>query len=485
MPDSFNVFHQPKAFYMIFSLEFWERFGFYGVQVILAVYFVRKLGYSEAEADIVFGSFSALAYGFLVVGGKLGDSYLGTKRTMILGACTLAIGYFMLGLSQYQSAMFLYGLGAIAVGNGLFKSNPSSLLARCYEKDDPRLEGAFTMYYMAINSGAMISMLCIPWLTYHYGWSFGFYLCALGLVLCISSYLLMKSAVKDIGSKPDMQPFNPRRLSLCIVGSVIAIYVCRLLLQHVQVARMLLYAVGIIVLIIYFKEAGRLEKYGRAKMLVSLVLIFEAFLFFILYTQMPTSLNFFVLHNVNHSLLGFSISPESFQALNAAWIIIASPALALLYNYLEGKKRNFSMPVKFAVGMGLCSCGFMILPLAASTADTTGIVSSNWIILTYFFQSVGELLVSGLGLAMIAKLVPQRLSGFLMGAWFLSTSFAAMAGGYVASLSAPPASITNPLETIHLYSNIFMHIGIVTAVIAFLMFVSAPYLTRIISYSEK
>lgn len=149
---SLNAFKQPKAFYLIFSIELWERFGYYGLQGIMAVYLVKQLGMSEADSITLFSSFSALVYGLVAIGGWLGDKVLGTKRVIMLGAIVLAIGYALVAWSGHDAGIVYMGMAAIAVGNGLFKANPSSLLSTCYEKNDPRLDGAFTMYYTALSS---------------------------------------------------------------------------------------------------------------------------------------------------------------------------------------------------------------------------------------------------------------------------------------------------------------------------------------------
>lgn len=137
-----GLLQQPKPFFMIFFVELWERFGYYGVQGILAVFFVQQLGFSQEQSFITFGAFSALVYGLISVGGYVGDHVLGTKRTMVLGAVVLVIGYFMTGLSIYNPDLIFYALGTIAVGNCLFKANPASLLSKCYQPKDPRLDGA-------------------------------------------------------------------------------------------------------------------------------------------------------------------------------------------------------------------------------------------------------------------------------------------------------------------------------------------------------
>lgn len=131
---SLNAFKQPKAFYLIFSIELWERFGYYGLQGIMAVYLVKQLGMSEAQSITLFASFSALVYGLVAVGGWLGDKVLGTKRVIVLGTLVLALGYALVAWSGHDEAMVYIGMATIAVGNGLFKANPSSLLSTCYEK---------------------------------------------------------------------------------------------------------------------------------------------------------------------------------------------------------------------------------------------------------------------------------------------------------------------------------------------------------------
>lgn len=126
---SLNAFKQPKAFYLIFSIELWERFGYYGLQGIMAVYLVKQLGMSEADSITLFSSFSALVYGLVAIGGWLGDKVLGTKRVIMLGAIVLAIGYALVAWSGHDAGIVYMGMAAIAVGNGLFKANPSSLLS--------------------------------------------------------------------------------------------------------------------------------------------------------------------------------------------------------------------------------------------------------------------------------------------------------------------------------------------------------------------
>ena len=473
---SLNAFKQPKAFYLIFSIELWERFGYYGLQGIMAVYLVKQLGMSEADSITLFSSFSALVYGLVAIGGWLGDKVLGTKRVIMLGAVVLAIGYALVAWSGHDA-----GMAAIAVGNGLFKANPSSLLSTCYAKDDPRLDGAFTMYYMSVNIGSFFSMLATPWLAARYGWSTAFALSVVGMLITVVNFAFCQRWVKQYGSKPDFEPINFRNLLLTIVGVVVLIAIATWLLHNQQIARMVLGVIAIGIVFIFGKEAFTMKGAARRKMIVAFILMLEAIIFFVLYSQMPTSLNFFAIRNVEHSILGIAFEPEQYQALNPFWIIIGSPILAAIYNKMGD---TLPMPTKFAIGMVLCSGAFLILPLGAKFATDAGIVSVNWLIICYGLQSIGELMISGLGLAMVAQLVPQRLMGFIMGSWFLTTAGANIIGGYVANMMAVPENVTDPLMSLEVYGRVFLQIGVATAVIAVLMLLTAPKLNRMTQDDE-
>ena len=331
------------------------------------------------------------------------------------------------------------------------------------------------MYYMSVNIGSFFSMLATPWLAARYGWSTAFALSVVGMLITVVNFAFCQRWVKQYGSKPDFEPINFRNLLLTIVGVVVLIAIATWLLHNQQIARMVLGVIAIGIVFIFGKEAFTMKGAARRKMIVAFILMLEAIIFFVLYSQMPTSLNFFAIRNVEHSILGIAFEPEQYQALNPFWIIIGSPILAAIYNKMGD---TLPMPTKFAIGMVLCSGAFLILPLGAKFATDAGIVSVNWLIICYGLQSIGELMISGLGLAMVAQLVPQRLMGFIMGSWFLTTAGANIIGGYVANMMAVPENVTDPLMSLEVYGRVFLQIGVATAVIAVLMLLTAPKLNR-------
>lgn len=468
---------QPRAFYMVFMLEVWERFGYYTVQGILTLYFVRFLGFDDNAAYYTFGAFSALVYGMVPLGGYLGDNVLGTKRAILLGLIVLALGYLWLALATKPT---VFGaLGLICVGNGLFKANPSNLLSMCYEKTDPRLFSGFTLYYMAINLGSIAALFMGPYLSSRFGYPYAYSLSFIGILLGLCNYLFQRQHIADINTTADNRrvSFLQWGVILCLIMGLTLMGAY--LLQHVEIAKRLVWMITLAVILLYAMYMCREKKASAKQMLLAFILMLEAVAFFTLYQQMPTSLNLFAVHNVHAYLLGIPIDPQSFQVLNPIWIIIMSPIVAMVYTVLGREGLSFPTPYKFALGMTCCGLSFTLLFFARFAHDDLGMVSSGWLVASYLFQSLGELLVSALGVAMVAELVPQKIVGFVMGMWFLTSSVAGFVGASVASYTALPEHVQPGVESLLIYTRVFACIGLVTLAVALLLWCLSPFLSRL------
>lgn len=468
---------QPKPFYLVFFIELWERFGYYGMQALLVLFCVKALGFADEQADHLFAAFAALIYLLPSLGGYIGDRILGTKNTMILGTIILIIGY--VSLASAGNTNIYLPLGIIAVGVGLFKANPASLLSKIYEGDAARLDGGFTLYYMSINIGSFISMSLTPLFAGLWGWHIAFGLCAVGMFLALVTYVFMRKLVKPYGSAPDFEAISAKTMALILSLTAVLVMISTWLLVHYTISSWLILFGGLIVLFIFLFEILKSPKNEKRPLILCLILIFQAIIFFVLYLQMPTSLNLFALRNVEHHLWGISIEAASYQVFNPFWIMLLSPILALIYNKLACNGRDLSIPMKFALGTFFTGFGFIVLSLAISHCAQNGIISGWWLVFFYFFEGAGELLVSALGLAMVSRFVPQRLMGFTMGAWFLCTSIAGIISGYVASLAAVPRNITDPILSLPIYYNLFIKIGLITIGVSILMALFVPALKRL------
>ncbi len=473
-----SLFHkQPHAFYMIFMLEIWERFGYYIVSGILALYFIRFMGFSEQVAYHTFGAFFALVYGMVALGGYLGDKVLGTKRTIVLGLVILLLGYLALALADKKHVFF--ALGLICAGNGLFKANPASLLAQCYEGQDPRLYSAFTLYYMAINLGSIAALFIGPTMSSAFGYPFAFLASFIGIILALMNYMFQRRHVASINTAADGRVLGVWGWCLILIAIIVATMSSAFLLQHVMVAKNLVLLITCLVVAIYFFYMRHGNRVSCLRMLLAFLLMVEAVFFFTLYQQMPTSLNLFAVNNVNAHLFGITLDPQSFQALNPLWIVTMSPVMAMFYIRLQRHGYSFPIPYKFALGMTCCGISFTLLYFARYTHDANGMVSSLWLVASYFFQSLGELLVSALGVAMVAELVPRHIAGFVMGMWFLTSSVAGFIGASVASYTALPKDLHPGIESLMIYTRVFAYIGLITLAIALLLWMISPRLCRL------
>ncbi len=483
---------QTRSFTAIFLIEMWERFGYYGMQALIVYYMVQQLGFPDERATLVWGAAAALIYVAPAIGGWVGDKILGTRRTMLLGAVILAAGYALMVVPG-QSVWFLFcALGVIVVGNGLFKANAGNLVRKIYEGDDSKIDSAFTIYYMAVNLGAMISQLLTPWLkdyvNAHYGdglgWHVAFAVCAVGLLLGLANYALMRRAMAHIGSEPDQQPLHVGKLGAVLAAGVAAVFVSAYILQHQAVARAFVYIAGVVVMGIFAYLISIGQRSERAGLIAALVLTVQTVFYFIFYQQMSTSLSLFALRNVDWAFNVFGMhlwdwSPAQFQAFNPIWIFILSPILAWAYTRAGKAGKDISIAAKFVLGFVLVAAGFFIYGASDQLANSQGKVSSWLMVWGYGAISLGELLVSGLGLAMIARYVPARMGGFMMGAYFVASGVSQYLGGVVASYASVPRDITDPLESLPIYTHLFNKLGIAALACTVIAIAVLPLMKRL------
>ncbi len=481
-----------RSFTTVFLIEMWERFGYYGMQVLIVYYMVERLGFQDTRANLTWGAASALIYVAPAIGGWIGDKVLGTRRTMLIGAMVLALGYALMTVPGTSVWLLFCALGVIVVGNGMFKANAGNLVRKIYEGDDSRIDSAFTIYYMAVNIGSTVSMLLTPRIkdfineTYgqNFGWHAAFAVCCVGLLVGLSNYLVMRHTLAHIGSEPDHHVVNPRKLATVLLLAVVAIFVAALILNYELVAKIFVYVAAIVVLGIfaYLIRNGRPNE--RPGLIAALILTIQTVFFFIFYQQMPTSLNLFALRNVEWSFNIFGLhlwtwSPAQFQAFNPIWIMVLSPILAFTYTHFAKRGKDFTVATKFALGFAMVAIGYFVYGAAGDFLSSPGKTSSGVMVWGNGFGSLGELLTSGLGLAMIARYVPARMGGFMMGAYFVAVGTSMYFGGMVATIASIPNTITNPVEMMPIYTRLFNWLGLASIICMLIALAVLPLMRKL------
>lgn len=479
-------YKQPKALYPLFFTELWERFGFYTIQTIFVLYLTQGLLYTDHKAYLLYGAFNSLLYLTPFVGGYLADRFLGMRRAILLGGILLCLGYLLMAFPD-PSMLFL-GLSLVVVGNGFFKPNVSSIVGSLYKPHDPRREGGFTLFYMGINIGSLLPTLFIGALVAAYSWYWGFGIASLGMIFAVIIFSATQKYLKTHGEIPPSSPFVKKNrgkvflyLVLGIVGSVALIH---FFLQHAKETDFFAIIATLAITGVLFALLYKEKKSTRKKLFASLLLIALSIGFWAIYMQTFTSLLLFAERNVHKELFGLAVNAEFTLFFNPFFIIAFSPLLNRVWTYLEVKKLNPSIPCKFSLGILCIAIGFLGLAWGVSLSSTGESVSIWWLIMSYFIQTMGELLLSPIGLAMITKLAPKHMVSTLMGIWFLTLSTAFALGGQLATFADVPKG-SSPTTSLAIYDHAFTVYGLIALVLACISFVLMPYINKLLKFSNS
>jgi proton-dependent oligopeptide transporter, POT family len=469
---------QPPVFNLAFYTTMCERFGFYILSFLVVLYAKGEFGLSDVDAFGLYVIFTALVYLTTAFGGYLADNVFGIRRCLISGLVLESLGFILLALPQ--RSLFPFALACIIVGVGLFKTAPTHLLGRSYRENDPRIDSGFTLYYMAINIGTVISAFGIGFVQRYYGWHVSFLVGAIGIACGLIFYAFMKKPAQVIDSQVGKVSLGNLKWVFMLLGIFVGIVLSGYLVSHSTIAYMFyaLAAVGLLVYFIY--EIARSPKKEKGKIIACLLLIMMGFIFYVLYNQAYTSFVLFINRSVDRHLFGIEIPTSTFFALNPGWVVILGPILAWLYNYLGKKGKDISVTVKFSIGLLITTLCFFVLRISGYFAGADGMVSPLWIVLVYFFYTLGEMLVGALGVAMVTHIAPKRMYGVMMGTWFFwGMSLSAIAAGKIANIASIPDTLTDHVAILNVYNHAFLEIGIFSIIIALASFALGPCIKRL------
>lgn len=401
-------FGHPAGLFVLFFTEMWERFSYYGMRSLLVLYMTKQLiqsaqnggevfGFNslqitlealfgplavQALASQIYGLYTGLVYFTPLFGGMLADHYWGQRKTVVLGGVLMAAGHFLM----VWPSCFLLALLLLILGNGCFKPNISTQVGNLYAVDDPRRDGAFTLFYMGINLGALLSPLICGTLGQVYGWHYGFGAAGVGMLigllvyLCGQNYLAEDHLTRKSVALTDDTPLS--RQEWQTIAGLMALATINIL-------------------------------------------------FWAVYEQQGNTLQLFADQNTDWRIGDWEMPSTWFQALNPAFIILLAPLLDSFAARRSGK--HYSSIAKMAFGASLLSLAFLMLMVAVAGIQSAEKISFLWLMLCTLIYTIGELYFSPIGLSLVTKISPPRLVGMLMGMWFLSSFFGNILSGYIGS----------------------------------------------------
>ena len=479
----------PRGLYVLFFTEMWERFSYYGMRALLIFYMTETFLFGDSKSYSIYGSYTALVYLAPVFGGLLADRVLGYRKAVILGSTLMALGHFCMAVQS--ETVFYLALSLLIVGNGFFKANISTIVGKLYSEGDPRRDAGFTIFYMGVNVGALLAPLGCGMVGGYLGWHWGFTLAGFGMVLGLINFLVGQHRFEgraDLPSEPSAgEPIVARggKELAVYVGSVAAVAATWKLIQLTTLVGWLLIAVGVLVLpFLAAYSFVSCKRVARHRLWVALVLTLVSIVFWAFFEQAGSSLNLFAERNVDKVVLGQEIPAPVMQSINPAFIILLAPLFAMLWVRLERSDRDPSIPMKFGLGIVQLGLGFAALYHGASRSQEDGIVALGWLALGYFLHTTGELCLSPVGLSMITKLSPPRITGMMMGTWFLAIAFAQYAAGLIAQLTSIETdagrgeALVNPVDTVMVYGGVFGQIALVALGVGIVTMLAAPLVNR-------
>ncbi len=443
----------PPGLMMLFFTEMWERFCFYGMRALLTLYMIQELfkdiddPQRKAKALGIYAAYGSLVYATPLIGGYIADKFIGQKRAVIFGAILMAFGEFLMVI-KIENWFFL-ALSFLIIGNGFFKPNISTMVGNLYERDDPRRDGGFTIFYMGINLGAFLSPLLCGWIGETYGWHYGFMLAGGGMLLGLFIFTNGKKILMTIGDVPSVEILKRKlfffinREHLVYIGAILSAVLVSFLLRNYEIISYILTPFSIIVIAGILVMALRSEKQERDRLIVVLIFLFFTVLFWAFFEQAGASLTLFTNENVDRNMFGKLLPTSVFQAVNPLFIVLLGPLFSAMWLQMAVRKREPSTPFKFALGMLQLGLGFLVFAAGAwfisikpdSLGRTQVLVPLMFLVLGYLLHTMGELCLSPIGLSMVTKLSPPRVSGMIMGAWFLSSAMAFNMVGTISRLA--------------------------------------------------
>jgi POT family proton-dependent oligopeptide transporter len=458
MDTSNTFFGHPIGLRTLFLTEMWERMSYYGMRALLVLYmtgavtgFNPGLGWSQVESQAIYGIYSGMVYFMVVPGGWIADNILGHQKAVLIGALIIALGHFTLAIPIEQT--FFLGLIFVVLGTGLLKGNISTIVGQLYEGQDDKRDSGYTIFYMSINIGSTLGFLICSYLGEKIGWHWGFGAAGIGMAFGVIQYIKHRHLLGDAGMHPNEMSDDKRKkltnyLKVSLVGMFMVIgaglfgfFTIDPRFFAEQFAYFLTIIAGLY-FVYLFLFAG-LNAAERKNLILLFLLFIGAAAFWSGFDQSAGSLNIFARDYTDLSIVGYEIPVGWLQFANPVIVVLFAPIFAGIWAQLARKNLDPSLPIKFAIGLLFMALSFLIMIVAVNIALESSPVGMQWLLLTYLFQTWGELALSPIGLSAFSRYGPKRYMGQMFGLWFLASAI----GGVLAGLLGGEA-LDGGLETI-------------------------------------
>ena len=387
----------------------------------------------------------------------------------------------------YLTMLYL-SLALLIAGVGFLKANISTIVGSLYGFGDSRRDSGFTIFYMGINMGAFLASIFCGYLGIVHGWKYGFGLAGIGMLVGLVVFLSCQSWLEGKAEPPSVEKLKEKVFLfinvewMCYLVGLAIIAVSMLLVMNEEIVGGILGPIGIIMLVgMVSYSLTKLHGDERSRMLAAIYFILAQIPFWALFEQAGSSLNLLTARLVDRTIFGWSVPGPVFQSLNAGYIFIFAPLVAWLWIWLAKRDLNPSTPVKFALGVAMAGLGFLALVAGMKGSGDVGLTPVLFIFLIYWIHTMGELMVSPVGLSAVTKLAPARIVGMTMGAWFLYSGLSNFLAGIIARTTGAETiggQMTNVAAAKAGYIEVYSQVGFIALGISVVMLLISPVITK-------
>jgi POT family proton-dependent oligopeptide transporter len=477
----------PKQLWYLFLVEMWERFCFYGMRGVLTIFMadqVLGLSLSDKEANLKYGAIQAFVYAFTFIGGIFADKILGFKKSLVFGGIVMILGNLLIAFSPQE--MFYLGITLSIIGTGFFKPNISSMVGELYKEGDSRRDAGFGLFYSGINIGALLGgAICVYFGTSKdYGWSYSFLSAAVVMFIGLITFMLTKKSLGPIGDSPLLELPKSKRNTKEIavyIGSLVSIPLIFMMIKNTDYTDYFMYTIGPLAIIYFLYETYKeRELKAQKKLIAAFIFIIFSIIFWAFFEQSGGSLALFAQDNLHPKLLFFEINPNIVNnTANSLFVIVFSPILGLLWLAMAKRKIEPNTVVKFGLGFLFLAAAFYVFYYTKFFADTQGLTSLNIFTLAYLVITFGELCLSPIGLSIMTKLSPKRLSGMMMGMWFLASAYGQYAAGLLGAGMSSPDENASLLTKLQSYTDGYYQLAIYALISGVVLIVFTPLIKKL------
>lgn len=446
----------------------------------LVLYATKRLGFSENQANAIMGVFGAFNYGLHMFGGYLGGRYLSNRNLFVLGMVLQVIGCALIAVAGITG--LYWGLAMFLTGSGLNVTCINMMLTQRFAPEDDRRESAFLWNYAGMNLGFFVGFTVAGYFQLAENYRALFLFATLGNAVAIILTLSRWNILKDINTP--LKHVNPRqfvqRMLVGIAILIVLVPIIRFLLTETAFSSDFVVGLGIIIFIIMgIVTARHRQPDEKNRMKAYLLLAAGSLVFWTLYQLAPMGLTLFAENNINLDVWGVRIAPQWIQDINTLVIVIGGPLMALWFKRLRQRGFRIDIPFQFSGALFCIGLGMLVLPIGIHFAGADGLVAFKWIALSYFLQSIGELMISPIGYAMIGKLAPTRYQGVMMGCWMMVTGVGSVLASFISGVM-PANTGSTPVLTNPGYSQVFSALGWGSVATGVALMLLIPILRRLI-----